>query len=428
MRFDDRLLTVLNQPAGDRHDAAVRWRQLVDLVARAGSNSAQPDDRPRRSKPSAPTRRTVDENLRAAAARAVAALPLPLGLLEYFASDSLAVSAPVLAAATLDPASGARCCAVADDETRRFIETLHPELAPAHAPRSMLTDALVEQARAADQPAAAAAAGPVAERGRRPDRAPPPQPHGLASRCGAGRGAPPGIAVAVPLGMRPERRNRLGRGAPRGPLIGRSIARAQEGGDRVDQEVVRAFAMRAPFRDAALMVAGEGLVAGRVEDQRRAGVRARRRPLRRLSRGRAARRAGAPPRAKRLRATCSPTRIRCASWSTRSRRRSTRSSALPRSSTASISARPTAATASARPRSSPRPAAADRDRRSRFRRQGPFADRDRAAARVDLGAAARADGAVAARAARRRAASSSSCRATARRRRGARSSRSSPTG
>ena len=42
MRFDDRLLTVLNQPAEDRHDAAVRWRQLVDLVARAGANSASP--------------------------------------------------------------------------------------------------------------------------------------------------------------------------------------------------------------------------------------------------------------------------------------------------------------------------------------------------------------------------------------------------
>ena len=42
MRFDDRLLTVLSQPAGDRHDAAVRWRQLVDLVARAGPESGSP--------------------------------------------------------------------------------------------------------------------------------------------------------------------------------------------------------------------------------------------------------------------------------------------------------------------------------------------------------------------------------------------------
>jgi hypothetical protein len=52
-------------------------------------------------------------------------------------------------------------------------------------------------------------------------------------------------------------------GAPRGALIGRSIARPQDGnGDRVDQDVVRAFAMRAPFRDGSLTVAGEGLVAG----------------------------------------------------------------------------------------------------------------------------------------------------------------------
>src|SRR3954452_3489220 len=91
VRFDDRLLTVLNQPAGDRHDAAVRWRQLVDLVARAGSSSDSPMiaralDAIRTDAPE------VENSLRAAAARAVAALPLPLGLLEYFASDSLLVS------------------------------------------------------------------------------------------------------------------------------------------------------------------------------------------------------------------------------------------------------------------------------------------------------------------------------------------------
>src|SRR3954447_6755082 len=120
-------MTVLNQPADDRHDAAVRWRQLVDLVARAGPNSGSPivaealeairNEAPR-----------VEEPLRAAAARAVAALPLPLGLLEYFASDTLTVAAPVLAAATLDPRQWAALQAAADQETRRFIQTLHPEL------------------------------------------------------------------------------------------------------------------------------------------------------------------------------------------------------------------------------------------------------------------------------------------------------------
>ena len=46
-------------------------------------------------------------------------------------------------------------------------------------------------------------------------------------------------------------------------MIGRSIARVLDAEyERVDEEVVRAFARRAPFRDAELKVGGEGLVAG----------------------------------------------------------------------------------------------------------------------------------------------------------------------
>jgi len=46
-------------------------------------------------------------------------------------------------------------------------------------------------------------------------------------------------------------------------LIGRSIAKPQESeGYLLDQEVVRAFAMRAPFRDAALTLTGGGPVSG----------------------------------------------------------------------------------------------------------------------------------------------------------------------
>jgi signal transduction histidine kinase len=46
-------------------------------------------------------------------------------------------------------------------------------------------------------------------------------------------------------------------------LIGRSIARSHDdGGGRIDQDVSRAFAMRAPFRDSALVVPGDGMVSG----------------------------------------------------------------------------------------------------------------------------------------------------------------------
>src|SRR5215210_4843116 len=120
-------MTVLDQPASDPHDRAVRWRQLVDLVARAGAQADNPlvdqaltlirSDRP-----------LVDDPLRAAAARAVAALPLPFGLVALFASDSLAVSAPMLAAAQLDRDKWLQLLAVGDDETRQFIMTLHPDL------------------------------------------------------------------------------------------------------------------------------------------------------------------------------------------------------------------------------------------------------------------------------------------------------------
>ncbi|HEX6741202.1 MAG TPA: hypothetical protein VF079_05340, partial [Sphingomicrobium sp.] len=65
------MLTVLNQPASDRHDTAVRWRQLVDLVARAGPNSSSAVVVQALESIRAEAN-NVDESLRAAAARAVA--------------------------------------------------------------------------------------------------------------------------------------------------------------------------------------------------------------------------------------------------------------------------------------------------------------------------------------------------------------------
>ncbi|HEY7006831.1 MAG TPA: hypothetical protein VH392_10180, partial [Sphingomicrobium sp.] len=289
MRFDDRLLTVLNQPAGDSRDTAVRWRQLVDLVARAGSNATSPtvaqalqsirDDA-----------HNVDEDLRAAAARAVAALPLPLGLLEYFASDRLTVSAPVLAAATLTPDQWQAFAGIADEETQRFIETLHPEfrsepLAAAPAlpepdpepeaepepttepvvdPGPELTDWLVETR--AEEPAPE----PPAPEGSTPSL------HEVVQRIERRRRMRAtmrrrGSFAAIPQGTPSLFRWECGpggeiawvEGVPRGPLIGRSISRAQNGDDdRVDAEVVRAFMVRAPFRDAGLTVAGDGIVSG----------------------------------------------------------------------------------------------------------------------------------------------------------------------
>ncbi|HEU4704428.1 MAG TPA: histidine kinase dimerization/phospho-acceptor domain-containing protein [Sphingomicrobium sp.] len=247
-------MTVLDQPATDPHDRAVRWRQLVDLVARAGGQAGSPlveqalhlirSDRP-----------LVDQPLRAAAARAIAALPVPYALVALFASDTMAVSAPVLAAAQLERDEWQKLLALADEETRRFILTLHPDLplpppagqapadepeaAPGEAPQvPSISDVVARIERLRRGRAQASAGGDEGE---------------LAGTGGAAslfrwECGPSGDIVWV-------------EGVPRGPLVGRSIARAEEG-EGVEQEVERAFAMRSPFRDARFSLPGEGTLAG----------------------------------------------------------------------------------------------------------------------------------------------------------------------
>ena len=263
MRFDDRLLTVLNQPAGDRHDAAVRWRQLVDLVARAGPNSASPVVA-QALESIREEAASVDEPLRAAAARAVAALPLPLGLLECFAADRLSVAAPVLAAATLEPAQWRVLIRTADDETRRFIETLHPELAEPEG-EADLTESLVEVAREVqkeappEKPPFSPSLHEVVERIERRRRNRERRDPDAAGAAAAPTGAP----ALFRWECGPSGEIGWVDGAPRGALIGRSIARPQDtDGDRLDEDVIRAFAMRAPFRDGLLTITGDGLVSG----------------------------------------------------------------------------------------------------------------------------------------------------------------------
>ena len=302
VRFDDRLMTVLSQPAADRLDIAVRWRQLVDLVARAGSNSTGPN-----FAHALETIRldaaNVDQGLRAAAARAVAPFPLPLGLLQYFASDALDVSAPVLAAASLGPEEWRAVLAGADQETRRFVLTVHPEIASKAASSrrpdqallpgpAELADELIERGQQATEVEDAAPTEGdlsdeqveqrielIAQMVEGPGETAPPAPSAPSlrevveriERRRRSRSAMRGALAPVPPAPSSLFRWECGPGgeiswvdgAPRGALIGRSIARARNGeGDRVDREVVRAFTVRAPFRDGMLTVAGEGSVAG----------------------------------------------------------------------------------------------------------------------------------------------------------------------
>jgi signal transduction histidine kinase len=318
VRFDDRLLTVLNQPAADERDCAVRWRQLVDLVARAGANTTSPTVQQALETIRADAA-AIDERLRAAAARAVAALPLPLELLEYFASAGLAVASPVLAAATLETDQWRLILAGADEETRRFVEALHPKLSSESMPKGSetlsenspeLTDELIERVSNDVRPgdgqqdaetieAEVEPAGYTADlEGDLTDAQVERQIELIAEMVERPSDKPTAVIDAPSLQEVVERIERRRRsrsimrrraltpsvqttsslfrwecgpggeiswvdGAPRGALIGRSIARTLNGeGDRIDREAVRAFTVRAPFRDARFTIAGEGVVSG----------------------------------------------------------------------------------------------------------------------------------------------------------------------
>ena len=256
MRFDDRLATVLAQPVGSPRDRAIRWRQLVDLVARSGGEGdpALLADAIAAIHSDA---MQVGENVRSATARAISGLPVPLALLELFAADRLAVAAPLLAGVPLDDAQVAALRAVASDEVKPFLDSLAPPSAPTQKAAEPEPPAKAEP----EPPKPASKAEPVpsiSEVVARIER--------LRSSRERTAAAASRIAAAASPGLFRWECNPTGEidwveGAPRGALVGRSIATADidEG---VDDCVERAFGIRAPFRDCMLELGDEGPLAG----------------------------------------------------------------------------------------------------------------------------------------------------------------------
>ncbi|MEO5773281.1 MAG: histidine kinase dimerization/phospho-acceptor domain-containing protein [Sphingomicrobium sp.] len=252
--------TVLGQPAGDAHDRAVRWRQLVDLLARAGPLGDSPQAQAALDIIREDAAQ-IDEGLRAAAARAIAAFPLPFELIRLFAADSLKVSAPILAAANLAADQWQDLLVAADEEAKTFIISLHPQ-ADRRSPRSRqpvrpkasepqppppsISDVIarIERLREAKQQADPPQMTP----------APPPTP------------PTPALKGDEPALFRWEC-NTSGEfawveGAPRGALIGRALVDPAHLRESGNDEIARAFSLRAPFRNAVMTLGSETLLAG----------------------------------------------------------------------------------------------------------------------------------------------------------------------
>lgn len=204
MRFDDRLATVLGQPAVDSHGRAVQWRQLVELVARGGGE-ASPALRDPALERIAELMDEVSSDLLAATSRAIAGPRVPAELVALFAARGAAASAALVTAAELDPAGWTAVRTVATPDVL----------------------ALIGQSAA---PAAAAPDAPVT-----PAAPSEPLPAGLFRwECG-----PTGEIDWI-------------EGAPRAALIGRSLT--EPFADR--------FAARLPFSDEPLVLAEEGELSG----------------------------------------------------------------------------------------------------------------------------------------------------------------------
>ena len=252
MRYDDRLRTVLAQPAAHAHDRAVRWRQLVELLARgAGADPELVEEGVDAVQRDAAL---VPEAVRMAAARSIAPLPAPLPLISAFAADRLSVAAPILAAARLTASEWADVSRLAAPDCRQFIATLEARPAPPAEPVAQPPHEDTENEAVPSITEVLARIERLRKSRVHPEITVERQPE------------PP---AAEPVREEPRlfrwECDETGQidwvdGAPRGPLIGRSLTRAE--GGQPDKRLDRAFSLRLPFREADLELADGTPVAG----------------------------------------------------------------------------------------------------------------------------------------------------------------------
>ena len=270
MRFDDKIATVLAQPA-DRPDRwAAQWRQLVDLLAQRRADS-DPHDVERAFEHLRRGRAKVGPEVRAAAARDLAGLAVDPDLVLFFAEDSPAIAAPLIGGARLDTSDWLELLPRLGPAARALLR--HRRDLPAEVRQALgafgAAD-LVLESTVVQEPAAVPTSPEKAES----------QIRELVERIEAFRRHKDEVRYRAPPEAEPaegfrwetsaDGTFRWVEGAPREALVGQTIAAiAGPGQHGVDGQAAGAFEKRAPFRDARFRVPGEGAAAG---DWRISGV------------------------------------------------------------------------------------------------------------------------------------------------------------
>ena len=266
-------------PAGSPAARAAKWRQLVDLLAQRREQESSPEADEAfafllvyRDDVAFPARQEI--------AQALVGRDISPELLSFFAEDHPSVAAPLLAGARLSPSQWIALLPKLNPTARALLRhrrDLNPKVAQALA--SFGSSDLVISGTIDES-------APKVKRGRQTSYNPAidtgeAQIRELVARIEAFRkqreeaGARPQPgAPDVSESFRWETGSDgvilWVEGAPRGPLVGQTIASIAERGQfGVDGQAAGAFEKRAPFRDARFSVAGTGAASG---DWRISGV------------------------------------------------------------------------------------------------------------------------------------------------------------
>ncbi|WP_156678087.1 sensor histidine kinase [Sphingomonas profundi] len=273
MRFDDKLATVLAQPRTDAAARAAAWRQIVDILAQ---RSAAEADVPLADDALALLRALRDEVPQAVRAEAVAAIagrrvhPAIVGLI---AEERPAIAAALIGRVVLDDAAWLALLPRLSPVARSLLRHRR-DLSPA-VTAGLASFGTSDFALPPADPAPVAAALLIPLETPQPPAEGPSgetQIRDLLDRIAAYRRDEPPVAAATPV-LSPAETFRFEtgadgvilwvEGAPRGPLIGATIARAAASlGHGVDGQAAGAFRHRAAFREARLSVAGESAASG----------------------------------------------------------------------------------------------------------------------------------------------------------------------
>jgi len=262
------IATVLKQSDARPAALAAKWRQLVDLLAqgRADAGSEAEALAWLRAK-----RHQIPLDLRRETGRALAGRRISPAALAFFAEDSAPVAAPLLAGARL-----------ATDEWLRLLPGLgpvgrgllrHRRDLPAEVVEALARFGAGDFALGGEVAAADAGPSPAAERSEAQIRDLVARIENFRRRreaAGAAAAAAPPPVEEFQWETGPDGVILWVEGAPRGPLVGQSIASIAERGQYgVDGQAAGAFEKRAPFRDARFSVPGTGAASG---DWRISGV------------------------------------------------------------------------------------------------------------------------------------------------------------